>query len=504
MSLSTLIIRGWPIKGRSIGVFTITAASSFLLFAATKTSSYDDVKTGSSSYCKCEAEDHKHSDGKLPLLLNHRAISTSDYSNTRAHNIYKDVTHQDKDMILCSSPILVDPAIKHHRPTSAKPKKWWRLQWRQKASTDKRKNNNKLSWWQRIGQTFFVITRGVEIVVRLSPLIILTPTAIVVSYITPFWKRYIFQQNEDNMQQLLTIDGLQENGNSGGDIYATQFQESNLAHSDHATTILSSSTWASDLAWQYTLHTLQCLGPAFLKLGQWAATRRDVFPIHMCIRLSKLHDDVSITEWKYTEQSLIESFGNDYESQGLVVMKDKILGSGSAAQVYKGKLTSASERTRDVAIKVLHPNIRQLVERDLALMILMAEFIDKCIPLQVVKMLSLPRAVSNFANVIERQVDLRVEGSNLQTFRHNFSITDDDHLNSKHLPIITFPKPEVDWISEKILVEEYAGDNAVPISKYLADDSPEGLKIRKKIAGPLLRGFLKMVFIDNMIHGDLQ
>ena len=262
------------------------------------------------------------------------------------------------------------------------------------------------------------------------------------------------------------------------------------------------STWVSDISWRYTLHTLQCLGPAFVKLGQWAATRRDLFPLHMCIRLSGLQDTARVHDWKYTHQSLCEAFGQDYESSGLVVSKDSILGSGSVGQVHRGTLQSNDIRRPqiDVAIKVLHPNTKQLVQRDLALMAYIAEFIDKMIPLTIVKMLSLPRAVTNFSNVIERQVDLRVEGDNLQVFRHNFDCSD----SSERYQSITFPKPEPDWISEKVLVEEYAGDDAVPIARYLSDNSQEGLKIRKKLAGPLLRGFLKMVFTDNFIHADLH
>jgi aarF domain-containing kinase len=55
-----------------------------------------------------------------------------------------------------------------------------------------------------------------------------------------------------------------------------------------------------------------------------------------------------------------------------------------------------------------------------------------------------------------------------------------------------------------VLVEEHAGDDAVPISSYLFDDSPEGLRTRKELARPLLLAFLKMVFIDNFIHADLH
>jgi aarF domain-containing kinase len=179
-----------------------------------------------------------------------------------------------------------------------------------------------------------------------------------------------------------------------------------------------------------------------------------------------------------------------------------ILGSGCVAQVHEGTL-----HTKSVAIKVLHPNTRWLVERDLDMMRHIAMLVDKFLPFESIRMLSLPRAVSNFAYVMERQVDLRTERDNLVTFRENFgcssslsshaSFDDDDRS-------VTFPRPEPGWASELVLVEEHAGIDALPISCYLSDGSPEGLRRRKEIAGPLLLAFLKMVFIDNFIHADLH
>lgn len=384
------------------------------------------------SCCKCDTGDYMKRQEDIPLLLkcNTNVSTTSD----------KSILHHHQTSILASSPTAVSiKPIKHKR---------WRFKWWQKNTKqqyDTSINKKQSYWWNRIGKTFFVLTRGIEITVRLCPLIVMTPTAMLVSRC---------------------------------------FRE---------------STWVSDISWRYTLHTLQCLGPAFVKLGQWAATRRDLFPLHMCIRLSELQDTARVHDWKYTHQSLCEAFGQDYESSGLVVSRESILGSGSVGQVHRGTLQS-NEKNIDVAVKVLHPNTKQLVQRDLALMAYIAEFIDKMIPLTIVKMLSLPRAVTNFSNVIERQVDLRVEGDNLQVFRHNFDCSD----SNKRPQSITFPKPEPDWISEKVLVEEYAGDDAVPIAHYLSDNSQEGLKIRKKLAGPLLRGFLQMVFTDNFVHADLH
>jgi len=405
------------------------------------------------------------------------------------------------------------------------------------------------SWWKRIRQTFFVITRGMEILARLSPLLVLTPTAIAVSYIHPIWRKYaptlfclpsLTIGSSSNQSQLDRKDN--------DDIFTMHFQGSNTASQHHNQQQYNhhhNTTWASDLAWTYTLHTLQSLGPAFVKLAQWAATRRDLFPVHVCNRLSELHDTAWIHDWKHTHDALVDAFGEDYEARGLVVARSGgsggrsrmdgggsgengknggVLGSGSAAQVHRGTLTipadisggsndnSSSPRTqtRNVAIKVLHPNTRQLVARDLDLMRHVAHFVDRCLPLEIVKMLSLPRAVSNFADTIQRQVDLRIEGTNLTSFRRNFGCIgyyceDDESTTWSHHPrAIDFPRPEMEWVSERVLVEEYAGDDALPISRYLADDSPEGLEVRKRLAGPLLRAFLKMVFVDNFIHADLH
>ena len=286
-----------------------------------------------------------------------------------------------------------------------------------------------------------------------SPLVVLAPAAAIVSYADSIWKRLLGHTNK------------------------------NLQHD---------SSFASNIAWSYTLFTLQHLGPAFVKLGQWAATRRDLFPVSFCIRLSQLHSSTQTHSFSHTKKALVEAFGEDYESRGLVLKEsDIILGSGSAAQVYKATLKSATSE-KPVAVKVLHPSIGLKVERDLSLMQYIANFIDTCIPLQSVKMLSLPRAVTNFADIMRRQVDLRVERDNLESFRDNF----------KSSPAVYFPEPL--WVSEQVLVEDYIGDGAKPISHYLEDDSVNGLKERRALAGTFVRSALKMVFTDNFVHSDLH
>ncbi len=178
---------------------------------------------------------------------------------------------------------------------------------------------------QRLWDILMVLLRTTEISIRLSPLVILTPAAILAS------KR---------------LDEVSHNNKNTG------------------TSILSK------VAWKYTLYTIQKLGPAFIKISQWASTRRDIFPHNICDRLSELNDGTFFHSWDHTHKVLCKSLGTDYRDW-LEINENDIIGSGSVAQVYTG-LWKGQKR---VAVKVLHPNIHEHVERDLLLMMRAADII---------------------------------------------------------------------------------------------------------------------------------
>jgi aarF domain-containing kinase len=313
-----------------------------------------------------------------------------------------------------------------------------------------------LSWlqlcWSRLGRVWLVTKRITEVVVRFSPLVVLSPVAIISSR-------------------------------------------------------LFGSPVGSALAWAYTIIAIQSMGPVAIKFCQWAATRRDIFPPFLCDQLSVLHDRGYPHSYLWTDQVLKEAFG-DYHSKGLII--DDVIGCGSAAQVYRGKLTTTqsgnhswqvdrSTTYREVAVKVLHPRFQSSVDRDLLFIEIMADFFDS-LPSEYLKVLNLPRVAEEFSVVLRNQADLTVEAQNLRQFRTNF------YHNSKkreHESAIIFPQPIEGWTASQVMVEDYVGD-AVPIATFLKDCSPEGMEIRKELAGPLLRAFLKMVFTDNYIHCDLH
>jgi aarF domain-containing kinase len=73
-------------------------------------------------------------------------------------------------------------------------------------------------------------------------------------------------------------------------------------------------------------------GPAIIKLAQWTATRRDIFPSDCCDRLSHLQRKTSTRSLYLTEHILCDIFGRNWEM--LFEHFDTVpVGSGCIAQV---------------------------------------------------------------------------------------------------------------------------------------------------------------------------
>lgn len=177
------------------------------------------------------------------------------HSHLRHTNNEMDNANISTPVILASSPILSATTADKKMQSNVR---WWRFQWMILPPTSS-DHSTKSTWLQRIGKALFVITRGVEIVLRLSPLLILTPTAILVEYSNSMIKRMRFANNEILSTSCeLRID-------DDDYLMLRPFQEFEVARmrNEHR------GTWAANLAWRYTLNTLQTLGPAFCKLGQW-------------------------------------------------------------------------------------------------------------------------------------------------------------------------------------------------------------------------------------------
>ncbi len=248
---------------------------------------------------------------------------------------------------------------------------------------------------------------------------------------------------------------------------------------------------AEDITWDYATWAITQLGPCFIKMAQWVSTRPDLFPPKLIKRIECLQNDVKVNySFAIVENTLSDAFGVDWKSK--LTLDPKPLGAGSVAQVFRGTLHKAN-KSIDVAVKMIHPHVAELVKTDMELLTHLANFFDRFPSLEI---LSLGESCREFADVMNEQLDLTVEGKNLTKFTKKFA----------HEKWVEFPAPVDGFVTKNVLVETLM--EGVSVSKYMkmaAEHKGDAVdKLKLKLSDLGCRLILKMIFFDNFIHGDLH
>ncbi|KAL3468763.1 hypothetical protein BJX99DRAFT_265838 [Aspergillus californicus] len=271
--------------------------------------------------------------------------------------------------------------------------------------------------------------------------------------------------------------------------------------------------------YRFLVRSMERAGPAFIKLGQWAASRTDIFPPEMCNTMSSLHSNAPAHSMHETKRTIMKAFNGLPFEEIFEDFNEEPLGVGAIAQVYKARLKpnlanlADNERTSGpeglgnkfrknvdvlvkstpqrvpssyVAVKVLHPYVERLIRRDLRIMHFFASLVN-AIP--TMHWLSFPDEVAQFGEMMKLQLDLRIEATNLKIFRKKF----------RSRTTAWFPYPYMDYSTREVLVEEFA--QGIPLSTFLEKG---GGVYQNEIANEGLDAFLHMLLIDNFVHADLH
>ncbi|DBA02918.1 TPA: hypothetical protein N0F65_005945 [Lagenidium giganteum] len=222
--------------------------------------------------------------------------------------------------------------------------------------------------------------------------------------------------------------------------------------------------------------------PALIKFLQWASTRRDMFPPSFCDRFNAFHESAPVHSWAETEDALATAFGPAWRT--VLDLDENPIGSGCIAQVYRGRLRKTGE---EVAVKIIHPQVKQLIALDLELMRAGVGFLEAFPQLRY---LSGRESVVQFAALMKRQLNLRAEAENLVRFAEHFR---------ERRGLLRFPQPKMDLTTSSVLVESY--EDGLHFQEMLTQCD---VTQRKRIAKVVLESYLRMVFLDNFAHGDLH
>ena len=187
-----------------------------------------------------------------------------------------------------------------------------------------------------------------------------------------------------------------------------------------------------------------------------------------------------------TRRIIRAAFGGRGFEEIFEEFEEEPLGVGAIAQVYKARIKEGLlpplEQTKKplrkvfrekvdglvkmapgqgvpdsyVAIKVIHPRVEKIVNRDLKIIRFFAVLLNM---VPTLEWLSFPDEVDTFSDMMRLQLDLRIEAENLAKFRLNF----------KDRTTVTFPMPYRDYTTRDVLIEEFA--HGIPLAAFLESGS---------------------------------
>jgi len=232
---------------------------------------------------------------------------------------------------------------------------------------------------------------------------------------------------------------------------------------------------------------LERLGPIFVKFGQVLSTRRDLLPLDIADELAKLQDRVPPFPSEVAVATIERALRKPLH-EIFVSFEHEPVASASIAQVHFAVLRDRQGQEREVAVKVLRPNMLVAIEKDLQLMRMMAGWVDSLS--SEGKRLRPREVVAEFDKHLHDELDLVREASSAAQLRRN--------MDSLQLVLI----PEIHWdlcTTEVMVMERMVG---VPISQI--ERLREAGVDMPKLARDGVTIFFTQVFRDGFFHADMH
>ena len=255
---------------------------------------------------------------------------------------------------------------------------------------------------------------------------------------------------------------------------------------------------------------LTLLGPAFVKFGQFLATRADLIGNTLSEDLSRLQDRLPPFPSEQARKVVERSLGQPI-SELFVSFEAEPVSAASLAQVHfatirrrrpiqafeasdweadEPELPVAPEPNEDetvqVAVKILRPGIEREFLRDIDLLAWGASVLERVLPLS--RRFRPVESVAIFRRLSEVEMDLRLEAAAASELADNFA---DD-------PGYRVPRIEWDYTAQRVLTMERVSGTRLDDREALLAEGHD-LRLILENAAEI---FFKQVFRDGFFHGD--
>ena len=232
-------------------------------------------------------------------------------------------------------------------------------------------------------------------------------------------------------------------------------------------------------------NSLQSMGTTFIKLGQFLATRPDIIGEDLSKQLETLQDKLPPFSLSEAKKIIKNDLGE--ETFNSLINISEPVAAASIAQVHKAQINDDGI-IKDVAIKILRPNIKKIFNEEIDALMLFAFIVESLV--KETKRLKLVEVVFLLKEITNLEMDLRFEAAAANEYAEN---TKND---------LGFKVPQIYW--------NFTGQNVLTL------DWIEGVSIREtetlknknidtnKIASDIIQHFLRHAVRDGFFHADMH
>ncbi len=231
--------------------------------------------------------------------------------------------------------------------------------------------------------------------------------------------------------------------------------------------------------------SMESMGITFIKLGQFLATRPDIIGEKLSDQLQILQDKVPAFPKDIALNEIKKGVGDENFKDFINISEP--IAAASIAQVHKAQIKD-NDVLKEVAIKVLRPNIKKVFNDEIEALMLLAYMIESLVV--KTKRLKLVEVVFLLKEITNHEMDLRFEAAAANEFYEN---TRND---------IGFKIPGIYW--------KFTSDNVLTLDWIEAISIREVEKINslginlKELARDIIQHFLRHAVRDGYFHADMH
>jgi len=231
---------------------------------------------------------------------------------------------------------------------------------------------------------------------------------------------------------------------------------------------------------------LEKLGPSYVKLGQFLATRPDIVGPAVAAELTPLQDRLPAFSMD-AAQSAIEDALDQPLAQVYQSFSDPVA-AASIAQVHRAVIVDDVGTERTVAVKILRPDVESRFARDVECFYLAARSVERFMPRT--RRLRPIAVVDTLARSVELEMDLRLEAAALSEMAEN---TADDP---------GFHVPGVDWTrsARRVLTLDWVDGIKLSDLDGLEKAGIDFVATSRNI----IQSFLRHALRDGFFHADMH